>query len=204
VHELPLVMEPVTRDPFIDDVPAARPGPSATVVRAALAGDQCAFSALVARYERALRGVTRFYRLSSWDADDVIQSTWLQFLLHGRQLREPAALSGWLTTTARRQCLRALQRHVREEPSDNPPERDHHDGELEAAVLASERRSALDASLAALSDRQRQLMSLLLTEPDLSYEEVGQRLGLPVGSIGPTRLRSIARMREDHALQALI
>jgi RNA polymerase sigma factor (sigma-70 family) len=175
----------------------------AALVGAALGGDQLAQSALVTRFERSLRGVTRFYRLSSWDADDVIQATWLQFLLYGRQLREHAALSGWLTTTARRQCLRVLQSHVHEELSEDPEDTGHHDGELDAAMLAAERRAALDASLAGLTDRQRELMTLLLTEPDLSYEEVGRRLGIPIGSIGPTRARSLMRLRASSGLQAL-
>ena len=55
----------------------------AAIVRASAAGDQAAFERLVARFDRLLRGVTRSFRLTSWDADDVIQSTWLQFLQHG-------------------------------------------------------------------------------------------------------------------------
>src|SRR5688572_878419 len=78
----------------------------AVLVPAAAAGDAAALGRLVVRFDRTLRAVTRSYGLSSWDADDVIQSTWLQFLQHGRSLREPAALSGWLATTARRLSLR--------------------------------------------------------------------------------------------------
>ena len=63
--------------------------------------------------------MTRFYRLSRWDADDVIQTTWLRFLQHGHTMRDPSALSAWLMTTARRLCLRALQSHVREAPEDD-------------------------------------------------------------------------------------
>ena len=70
-------------------------------------------------------------------------------------------------------------------------------------MLAAERRAALDASLAGLTDRQRELMTLLVTEPDLSYEDVGRRLGIPVGSIGPTRARSLMRLRASSGLQAL-
>ena len=90
------------------------------LVRAAASGDTVALGRLVPRFDRVLRGVTRSFRLSAWDADDVIQSTWLQFMQHGRQLREPAAVSGWLATTARRQSLRVLQRHVREHLTDDP------------------------------------------------------------------------------------
>jgi RNA polymerase sigma factor (sigma-70 family) len=175
------------------------------LVGAALAGDGRAFATLVARFDRTLRSIARSYRLSGWDADDVIQSTWMQFLEHGSALREPAAVSGWLVTTARRFCLRVLQSHVRELLSADPAEAEAgYDGGLEAGVIAVERRAALDASLEQLTDRQRDLMTLLLDEPELSYEEVGRRLGLPTGSIGPTRARSLSRLRRDSRLRSLV
>jgi RNA polymerase sigma factor (sigma-70 family) len=158
----------------------------------------------VARHDRRLRAVARSYGLSSWDVDDVIQCTWLQYLEHGRSLREPAALGAWLETTARRLCLRTLQRHVREQlvedsdlraPSDDPgPERQ---------ALAGECRIAVRRALAALPERQRRLMGLLVHRPDLSYEEVGRRLDMPIGSIGPTRARCLDRLRRSDGLRAL-
>jgi RNA polymerase sigma factor (sigma-70 family) len=175
------------------------------LVRAAVAGDGRAFARLVARFDRPLRGIARQYRLSGWDADDVIQSTWMQFLEHGSKLREPAAISGWLVTTTRRYCLRVLQSHVRELLSADPAMRETgHDGGLESDMITAEQRAALDASLSQLTVRQRDLMTLLLDEPELSYEEVGRRLNLPVGSIGPTRQRSLARLRRTSQLRALM
>jgi RNA polymerase sigma factor (sigma-70 family) len=175
------------------------------LVRAALAGDGRAFATLVARFDRTLRSIARSYRLSGWDVDEVIQSTWVQFLEHGAKLREPAAVGGWLATTARRYCLRVLQTHVRELLSEDLFEGEpRYDGGLDADILAAEQRAALNASLSQLTDRQRDLMTLLLDEPELSYEEVGRRLGLPVGSIGPTRARSLSRLRCDSRLRAHI
>jgi len=174
-----------------------------SLVRSAAAGDERAFACLVARFDRPLRSIARSYRLSGWDVDDVVQSTWIQFLEHGRALREPAAVSGWLATTARRYCLRLLQANVREVLTEDAAGEIGCDGRLDAEVLAAEQRAALDASLSLLTDRQRGLMTLLLDEPDLSYEEVGRRLGLPVGSIGPTRARSLSQLSCDIRLQAL-
>lgn len=174
------------------------------LVRAGAAGDQVALGLLVARFDRALRYVTRSYRLSKWDADDVIQDTWLQFMQHGRDLREPAAVGGWLVTTARRQCLRMLQRHVRELPTDELPCGESGDrAGPDREVLAAERRAALHGALAELPGRQRQLMRVLVTNPDLSYEQVGRLLAMPVGSIGPTRARSLERLRRSRRMRAL-
>jgi RNA polymerase sigma factor (sigma-70 family) len=178
--------------------------PLPALVRAASAGDADALERLVVHFDRMLRAVTRSYRLSSWDADDVIQSTWLQFMRHGRALREPAALSGWLATTARRLSLRLLQRHVREQLTEDPGrvEAAEH-AEPERELLDTERREALHRALAELPDRNRSLMSMLVLSPDLSYEEVGRRLSMPVGSIGPTRARSLDRLRRSSGLRAL-
>jgi len=178
--------------------------PVPVLVRAAADGDPYALERLVVRFDRVLRAVTRSYGLSSWDADDVIQSTWLQFMQHGRELREPAALSGWLATTARRLSLRMLQRHVREHLTDDPAcdaAGDHADPDRE--LLAAERREVLHGALAELPDRHRSLMSMLVRSPDLSYEEVGRRLAMPVGSIGPTRAWSLDRLRRCTRLRAL-
>ena len=174
----------------------------ARLVRSAVAGDGRAFAGLVARFDRPLRSIARSYRLSGWDVDDVIQATWMQFLEHGGKLREPAAVGGWLATTARRYCLRMLQASVREVLIDEPPASET-DDYLDAEILAAQQRAALDASLSRLTDRQRDLMTLLLDEPELSYAEVGRRLGLPIGSIGPTRARSLSRLSCDSALRTL-
>jgi RNA polymerase sigma factor (sigma-70 family) len=184
--------------------PCSRARDLPAIVRAAADGDPGALDELVARFDRMLRGVLRSYRLSRWDADDVIQATWLQFLQHGRTLREPAAVSGWLATTARRQAMRVLQRHVYEQLTDDPAGGEAADhAEPDRELLAAERRALLRGALAELPARQGHLMQVLVERPELSYEEVGQLLAMPVGSIGPTRARSLDRLRRDERLQAL-
>jgi len=158
----------------------------------------------VARHDRRLRAVARSYGLGGWDVDDVVQSTWLQYLEHGDALREPAALGAWLETTTRRLCLRLLQRHVREQLTDDCDLRAaSEDPGPERQVLAGECRDTVRRAVAALPDRQRRLMRLLVHRPDLSYEEVGRRLAMPIGSIGPTRARCLDRLRRSDGLRAL-
>jgi RNA polymerase sigma factor (sigma-70 family) len=158
----------------------------------------------VARHDRRLRAVARSYGLTGWDVDDVVQSTWLQYLEHGDALRDPAALGAWLETTARRLCLRLLQRHVREQLTDEcDPRTASADLGPEHAVLARECRVTVRHAIGALPDRQRRLIALLVGRPDLSYEEVGRRLAMPIGSIGPTRARCLDRLRRDRGLRAL-
>jgi RNA polymerase sigma factor (sigma-70 family) len=196
------IVRPLPRDSL---TPAPGDSELVAAVNAATAGDARAMAALVLRFDRALRATARSYGLGRWDVDDVLQQTWMQFLEHGRTLREPAAVKGWLITTTRRHCLRVLQGHVREHLCDDPADGyAGDDGELEARIVADETRAAIDASLTRLTDRQRKLLTLLLEEPDLSYQAVGRRLGLPIGSIGPTRARSLERLRGSRELQALL
>jgi RNA polymerase sigma factor (sigma-70 family) len=185
---------------------ASPPPPDAelvALVRAATGGDGAAVTRLVDRFERTLRGVTRFYGLSQWDADDVIQATWLAFLEHGHRLREGGAVRAWLETTARRQCLRMLQSRMREQPTDDEMLGESVYSDPHDAMFAAERRTALLDAMKELPPRRRRLMTLLVAKPDMSYEEVGRTLGIPVGSIGPTRLRSISHLRRSTKLQAV-
>lgn len=202
-HSGPRSMRPPTRERAVPRSASSDPELVA-LVRAGAAGDPIALTRLVARFDRTLRGVVRYYGLSSWDTDDVIQSAWLQFIQHGRDLREPAAVSGWLVTTARRESLRVLQRHVREDLSDDPTRGERSgDAALDHKLIAAERRMVLHRALSELPERQRDLMRLLTTNPDLSYEEVARQLSMPIGSIGPTRGRSLDRLRRSSELQAL-
>lgn len=171
-----------------------------TLVRAAASGDQDAWSLLVRRYGATIRAVAWRHRLSEPDQDDIAQRTWLRLFQHIERVREPVALRAWLASVARRECLRALAGSQREVLVAGPVS-DHADATaLDEAVEQSERRAALHAAVAVLPDHERVLMQTLLAEPAFSYEDVSAALGIPLGSIGPTRGRSIARLRRDPTL----
>ena len=70
-------------------------------------------------------------------------------------------------------------------------------------LLEAELMDALREGLAALSARCRELLLLLIQDPPLAYADVGTRLQLPVGSIGPTRGRCLEALRRTPALAAL-
>jgi RNA polymerase sigma factor (sigma-70 family) len=132
-----------------------------------------------------------------------VQMTWLDLLEAIHRIREPAAIAGWLATTTRRNAMRR-KNLTREQPSDDPELGDGAElGGPEAALLARERTTALTRALAALPDRHRRLMTLLLAQPALDYRQVGDMLGMPVGSIGPIRGRCLERLRRDSHLSAV-
>ena len=86
------------------------------LVDAARRGDHRAWDALVARYGGMVWAVARAHRLCDADAADASQATWLKLLEHVGSIKDPAALGGWLATTARRECLRILRNAARVDP----------------------------------------------------------------------------------------
>jgi len=185
----------------LTDRQAARRGERGTeaLVAAAAAGDPQAWSRLIDRYAVLIRSVCRAHRLAEADGDDVAQLTWLRAVEHIGRLRDPDRFGAWIATTARHECLRVLRGGRRLVPT-----ADEIQGPLFAAhadpdetALSAERRAAVRTALAALPPRQRTLLRLLHSESAPSYEAIGSALGMPVGSIGPTRGRALERLRRE-------
>ena len=176
----------------------------AHLAREAAAGGEDAWRTLVALLDPMLHSIARGYRLGDADADDVVQITWGRALLHLHRLDDPGAVAGWLAVTARREAMRTLQRGVRELPAAEPPEPDAAVPAPEQQAIERERVAGLRAAIGRLNGRQRELLTLLVDRPELSYEEVSQTIGMPVGSIGPTRERAFERLRADGALACAV
>jgi len=174
------------------------------LVEAARAGDGAAWDALVDRYLPLVTAVIRRLRLSPSDADDVNQTVWLRLVEHLDGLREPQALPGWLATTARNEGLRLIKRRGRDLPVD--PGGSAFDAPVDSdpgeALVRDLKSHALREALAELPPKRRELLLLLLADPPLSYDEISARLGIPKGSIGPTRARALEQLRESRALRS--
>lgn len=177
--------------------PAAGPRPTADLVSAAHAGDRGAWDELVARFGGLVWAVARAHRLGSADAADVCQTVWLRLVENLGRLRDPEHLGGWLRTTTRNECLRVLRRGNREIPDDDAqrdiPTPAEHSPEMQ--LLAGERDRIIWTAVSGLSERCRSLLRVLACAPDASYAEISASLGLPVGSIGPTRARCLEHLR---------
>ena len=166
----------------------------AELVHAAAKGDKAAWDALVDRYNGLVWSVARSHRLSTVDASDVVQTTWLRLVEHLGRLQDPERVGAWLATTARRECLRTLRQSARQVPTEELPEVVT-DAQLDAALLAQERDRALWQAFGGLSERCQGLLRILVADPPPSYEEVSSALDMPIGSIGPTRQRCLDRLR---------
>jgi len=191
------------------DTDAVHAGPLVIdLVMRARAGDQRSWDALVERYAPLIWSICRGYRLSRADAEDVGQSVWLRLAGQLDKVRDPAALPGWLATTTRRECWRILRAAHRPhaaacglDAENLPAEQDER---AEQELLEAERHAALREAFAHLPPDGQRLIALLFTDPPLPYTEISARLGIPVGSIGPSRSRCLARMRRYPTIAALI
>ena len=184
----------------------AAESPVPVLVAGALAGDRSSWDGLVDRFTPLVLSVVRRHGLYGPDADDVVQTVWLRLVEHLAGLRDPQALPRYIVQTATHECYRlfgARKRVMLVDPTGpGLPERAE-DPEIDAPMLAAERQQQLLAALAQLPDRQRSLLLVLLEDPPPSYEEISERLDMPIGSIGPTRARALARLREVAEVLAL-
>lgn len=170
----------------------------ASVVRRAANGDMRAWNQLIEQYGRLIWSITVRFKLAETDAADVVQTTWMRLIEHIDRLDHPDRVGSWLAATARNECLRCLASRKRlvlapEDVAFDGPAA--HEPAVDEALLADERARIVREALAHLPRRWQRLLELLMADPPASYAEISDELGLPVGSIGPTRGRCLARLR---------
>ena len=192
-------------------------GSDAELLASATDGDEQAWEQIIGRYQPLVDAIARRHRLAPCDAGDVSQHVWLQLVDQAARLREPRALPGWIATTATRKCyevLRSNKRAVSVDPFSYGVFARPDSGavwagardafEVDDDLLRAEQRRAVRQGLAELSETQQQLLLLLVADPPVSYAEIGQRMGLPLGSIGPTRARLLKKLGRTSAVRGLV
>ena len=180
------------------------PDDTGALVKSAASGDSRAWSALVARFGRLVWSVARAHGLRTADAEEVFQTTWLRLTEHVGRLNEPERVGAWLATTARNESLKVIRAGGRitvtddlqllDRGADETPERIAL--EAEEATERTERIGRVWSVFERLPARCQRLLRVLIATPPLSYAEIAATLEIPIGSIGPTRARCLARLRE--------
>ena len=175
----------------------------AALVERCLMGDDTAWSALVARYERLVYSVALRQGLSVDDAADVTQTVFESLFESLGRIRQLPNLAAWLVSVTQRQCWRTNLRRRQETPTDSPLETLTGGGAelLHLAGVAqpgeAEDSLAIINAVASLPEPCRTLLLSLYFDPsEPSYAEVAIRLRRPVGSIGPTRARCLGALRQ--------
>jgi RNA polymerase sigma factor (sigma-70 family) len=181
------------------DSRAERSARLAAQLARAKSGDLTALDAVVEELNPLLWHVARSQGLTSEDAADAVQNTWLELVRQLNTIRSPAALTAWLITTTRREAWRTNARHrkyvgggsvdgLENVPADLP--------EPDERLSADERLTTLWRHFGKLSDRCRALLRVIAHADRPDYASIAKAMDMPHGSIGPTRGRCLAKLRE--------
>lgn len=163
------------------------------LIQACLKGEEAAWKEFVSRYGRLVYSIPRRYGLSASDAEDVFQNVFAIALKRLESLHSQQSLAAWLITVTHRETQHVATRRTPTEELDEwledaqaPP----HD-----QVQQWERQHLVHQALARLENPCRELLKALFLDPDpASYEQIAQKLGIPLGSIGPTRARCFKKL----------
>ncbi|QKV97483.1 sigma-70 family RNA polymerase sigma factor [Streptomyces sp. NA02950] len=169
------------------------------LVDGCLDGDQDCWNQIVERYAPLIWAIARSHRLSPADCSDVSQATWLRVVQHLDKLRSPDRLAQWISTSARRESLKHLEKSGRSVPVGGAEAFDRPETagpQPEDAVLARERDDEVLTAFCSLTPKCQALLGLLVTDPPMSYDEISETLAMPRGSIGPIRSRCLAHLKK--------
>jgi RNA polymerase sigma factor (sigma-70 family) len=190
----------VVDDPRSVTAPAGRPDRNARLadlVNAAREGSDDALGQIVTELSPLLWHVARAAGLSSGDAEDVLQTVWMRLLSHLDGIRTSVALTRWLVVTTKREAWRVRAEERRRQPIDEEWLATLPDPgpSSEDQVIIADQRRALWVAIGKLSRRCQELLRIVAFVPRPDYQAVAAELGIPVGSIGPTRGRCLAKLR---------
>ena len=167
-------------------------------------GDGAAGREIVDRYRCLIAAAARRVLFAPVDIEDVVQETFVVLLVNGTQIRDPERLGPWLWTTASNLARRTARRNARQRPTGDVELRnDSNDGQNEdfdRRIVRDERCEALREALASISPEERHLISLLTVDDRPSYAAISAATHRPVGSLGPTRHRILAKLRVHPAM----
>jgi len=178
----------------------------ATLILACRRGDSEAWAVLVTRYQKLIYAIPRRAGLDEDQCADIFQQTFQTLFEHLERIDQPDRIRAWLVTTARRATERQQQRNARWQAlpesvyaaGDETPTQEW----LDPAPLPDEIITQLEeqhmvrAGIAALEERCRRLLTLLFYDPNQPpYAEIATQIGIPTGSIGPTRNRCLQKLQ---------
>ncbi|MGH3902520.1 MAG: RNA polymerase sigma factor [Pseudonocardiaceae bacterium] len=160
--------------------------------------DPAVWDEILRRYGKFVSATVQTFGLQEADALDAMQMTWMRLAENADRVQFPERLSGWLATTARRECLRILRQaklgpHLTDVTSKAVS--DPSAGPEQHAINADITRT-LQKFIDELPPLQRTLIRLLFTDNPCSYGKLSRIVGIPLGGIGPTRARALQQLRD--------
>jgi len=172
-------------------------------VRRLQLGEDEAWQKFIRLYGRFVPIVSRRLGLNEAEREEVLQEMTLIAFRSIRNLRDPSRLGSWTYTIARRAALNQWRKRHSRQMADPAQELDldrFPSGEvrIDEILAGREEGKRLRQAVAGLKPACRRLVEdLFLKDPRLSYREISDRYGMPVGSIGPTLARCLRTLRQS-------
>jgi RNA polymerase sigma factor (sigma-70 family) len=167
-------------------------------------GDSQAMGELVAMLTPILWHTVRAQRLDKESTEDVLQTTWLALVRGADSIADPRAVLQWLIVSARREAWRVMRGQSRQLPYeiDEDAIRTSDEELPENVLLRGASEELLWSHVAALPERCQALLRVIAFADRPDYPELARSLGMPIGSIGPTRGRCLAKLRASLSTDA--
>jgi RNA polymerase sigma factor (sigma-70 family) len=167
-------------------------------------GQSEAMAELVAMLTPILWHTVRAQRLDKESTEDVLQTTWLALVRSAESISDPRAVLQWLIVAARREAWRVMRGQSRQVPYeiDDDDVSTADSDQPDNVVLRGVSDSVLWSHVAELPERCRTLLRVIAFADRPDYPELARSLGMPIGSIGPTRGRCLAKLRASLSADA--
>lgn len=166
-----------------------------SVHAAYLGGDEQRLGDLVDLLTPVLWHTARAQGATESTAEEAVQTAWLKLVEYGDRMRDPGAVLGWMVTTVKRECWRQVSRQRRDTPIDERPEPHDAVAAPDVEVILAEQQRVLWQHIQELPPRCRELLRVIAFGDRADYAALAEALGMPVGSIGPTRGRCLNKLR---------
>jgi RNA polymerase sigma factor (sigma-70 family) len=177
-----------------------------TLVRRAQAGEEDALVELMRAYRPLVAATAHQYLDDRHDVEDAIQEVWVALVHDIHRIQSPDRIIGWLRRVSINAALRTRKRTavlcLQSDPDITMAAESTDETGIANVTRERESRSVREA-LGRLRPCDRELLELIMETDQPNYRSISSRAGRPVGSIGPTRQRALARLRRDPALAAL-
>lgn len=173
------------------------------LVSACRRGDQLAWEKLIRRYQRLIYAIPLRAGLDDDHAAEIFQDVFMTLFEKLNDIEQPEKLHAWLVTTTRRKTIHTISKTLVRPRSHVDADEPQHAAALirdetplpDEQLVILEEQHRIRVALSSLDERCRTLLEMLFyrAEPP-SYADIATALGIPEGSIGPTRARCLAKL----------